>query len=338
MGDPRIAIIGGGIRGRIFAETTHHHTNAELVAICEPNPDRASQLGGELAVPTFESIDLLLDSGADLDAVVVATPDFAHEGPAVAALEAGLDLLIEKPLATTSEEAQRIIAAAERGGGRIVIGFENRWNPLFRAVREQLQQNGDALVSQRALLQDTIHVPTEMLGWAARSSPAWFLMPHSLDMATWLSGAEPVEVYARGVKRVLPSLGVDTWDRVSASFAMSDGSILDLDSGWVQPLGKPSVFEFRFEVETAHEAFVLDIDATGARRATAERTTTVGSPSHDHRGRPVGVAADMMRDFLDAIGGTDLDLPDAAHGLLITRAVEAVHRSLETGAVQTITS
>src|SRR5699024_7902083 len=91
MGDPRIAIIGGGIRGRIFAETTHHHTNAELVAICEPNPDRASQLGGELAVPTFESIDLLLDSGADLDAVVVATPDFAHEGPAVAALKAGLD-------------------------------------------------------------------------------------------------------------------------------------------------------------------------------------------------------------------------------------------------------
>src|SRR5699024_6886377 len=329
MGNPRIAIIGGGIRGRIFAETTHHHTNAELVAICEPNPDRASQLGGELAVPTFESIDLLLDSGADLDAVVVATPDFAHEGPAVAALQAGLDLLIEKPLATTSEEAQRFIAAAERGGGRIVIGFENRWNPLFRAVREQLQQNGDALVSQRALLQDTIHVPTEMLGWAARSSPAWFLMPHSLDMATWLSGAEPVDVYARGVKRVLPSLGVDTWDRVSASFAMSDGSILDLDSGWVQPLGKPSVFEFRFEVETAHEAFVLDIDATGARRATAERTTTVGSPSHDHRGRPAGVAADMMRDFLDAIGGTDLDLPDAAHGLLITRAVEAVQRSLE---------
>lgn len=337
MGNARIAIIGGGIRGRIFAETTHHHPGAELVAICEPDQARAAQLGGELGVPTYPSIDALLGSRAELDGVVVATPDFAHEQPAVTALEAGVDLLVEKPLATTSEEAQRIIAAAESGGGRIVVGFENRWNPLFRAVREQLQDVG-APVSQRALLQDTIHVPTEMLGWASRSSPAWFLMPHSLDMATWLSGAVPVEVFARGVRRVLPALGVDTWDRVSASFAMSDGSILDLDSGWVQPLGKPSVFEFRFEVETSKEAYVVDVDATGARRTTAERTTTVGAPSHDHRGRPVGVAADMMRDFLDAVGGADLDLPGAAHGLLITRAIEAVHRSLETGAVQPITS
>ncbi|SLM96660.1 Oxidoreductase [Brachybacterium faecium] len=338
MGTPRIAIIGGGIRGRIFAETTHHHHAAELVAICEPNAARADQLGAELGVPTHASIEALLESGTLLDAVVVATPDFAHEQPAVAALEAGLDLLVEKPLATTSQEALRIMEAAERGGGRIVVGFENRWNPIFNAVRHQLRADGNTVVSQRALLQDTIFVPTQMLGWAGLSSPAWFLMPHSLDMATWLSGAIPLEVFARGVKRVLPALGVDTYDRISASFAMSDGSILDLDSGWVQPQGKPSVFEFRFEVETDADSYTIDIDNTGAQRSTAQRTMSVGALGHDHRGRPQGVAADMMRDFLDLLGGAQLDLPGADHGLLITRAVEAVHRSLETGAVQQITS
>lgn len=338
MRNSRIAIVGAGIRGRIFAETTRDHPGAELVAICEPNAARATQLGSELGTATFASIDDLLESGGRVDAVVVATPDFAHEQPAVTALEAGLDLLVEKPLATTSEEAQRIIAAAERGGGRIVVGFENRLNPLFNAVRQQMQNSDRLLVSQRALLQDTVFVPTKMLSWAGLSSPAWFLMPHSLDLATWFSGATPVEVFARGVKRVLPALGVDTYDRISASFAMSDGSILDLDSGWVQPLGKPSVFEFRFEIETEAEAYVVDIDATGARRSTAEATSTIGPLSHDHRGRPQGVAADMMRDFLDLVGGAELDLPGAAHGLLITRAIEAVHRSLETGAVQKITS
>ena len=79
MGTPRIAIIGGGIRGRIFAETTHHHHAAELVAICEPNEARAAQLGSDLDVAAYPSIDALLDSGTTLDAVVVATPDFAHE-------------------------------------------------------------------------------------------------------------------------------------------------------------------------------------------------------------------------------------------------------------------
>lgn len=296
------------------------------------------QLASGLGVAAHPSIDALLDSGTTLDAVVVATPDFAHEEPAVKALEAGLDLLVEKPLATTSEEALRIIAASGRGGGRIVVGFENRWNPLFNAVRHQLVADGNSIVSQRALLQDTVFVPTQMLGWAGLSSPAWFLMPHSLDMATWLSGATPVEVFARGVKRVLPSLGVETYDRISASFAMSDGSILDLDSGWVQPPGKPSVFEFRFEIETDADSYTIDIDNTGVQRSTAQRTSTIGALSHDHRGRPQGVAADMMRDFIDLLGGAELDLPGAAHGLLITRAIEAVHRSVETGAVQKITS
>lgn len=338
MGNSRIAIVGGGIRGRIFAETARAHPGADLVAICEPSTARAAQLGSDLNTPTFASIEALLESGTQVDAVVVATPDFAHATPAVTALEAGLDLFVEKPLATTSEEAQRIIAASERGGGRIVVGFENRWNPLFLSVRQQMRDSDHPLVSQRALLQDTVFVPTKMLGWAGLSSPAWFLMPHSLDLATWFSGAVPVEVFARGVKRMLPALGVDTYDRISASFAMSDGSILDLDSGWVQPLGKPSVFEFRFEIETEGEAYVVDIDATGARRSTAESTTALGPLGHDHRGRPQGVAADMMRDFLDLVGGADLDLPDASHGLLITRAIESVHRSLETGDVQTITS
>lgn len=337
MGTPRIAIIGGGLRGRIFAETTRHHPDAELVAICEPNPTRAAQLATDLNVATAASIDELLERGTELDAVVVATPDFAHEQPAVAALEAGLDLLVEKPLATTSEEAQRIIAAAERGGGRIVVGFENRWNPMFQAVRHQVREGDHALLSQRALLQDTLFVPTQMLSWAALSSPAWFLMPHSLDMATWLSGAEPVEVFARGVKRLLLSRGVNTYDRISASFAMSDGSILDLDSGWAQPLGRPSVFEFRFEVETEGDSFTVDIDDTGVRHSTAERTSTLGALPHDHRGRPQGPPAAMMRDFLDLVAGADLDLPCTDQGLLITRAIEAVHRSLETGAPEQIT-
>jgi hypothetical protein len=55
---------------------------------------------------------------------------------------------------------------------------------------------------------------------------------------------------------------------------------------------------------------------------------------HERRGRIAGVPIDMVTDFLDLASGADLDLPDAAHGLIITAAVEAVHRSLETGDVQ----
>lgn len=338
MENPQIAIVGGGIRGRIFAETTHDHPQASLVALCEPGPERAEQLANDFGVAVHPSLEKLLESGTHVDAVVVATPDFAHTQPTLTALDAGLDVLVEKPLAMSVREAQQIVDASERNSARVVVGFENRWNPLFAAVRHQMKQDSHALVSQRALLQDTVFVPTEMLSWAARSSPAWFLMPHSLDMAMLLSDARPTEVFARGVKRVLPELGIDTYDRISASFSMSDGSILDLDSGWVQPLGKPSVFEFRFEVETSQTSYTLDIDQSGARRSTGNTTTQIGALGHDHRGRPQGPPVAMMRDFLDLLSGTDLDLPSAAQGLLVTRAIEAVHRSLETGAPELISS
>ncbi|PWH07388.1 hypothetical protein DEO23_01730 [Brachybacterium endophyticum] len=334
----RVVIVGGGIRGRIFARTTQDHAGAEIAAICEPNPQRALELAAEFGAPVVDGIDDAIARGIEADAAVIATPDVAHRAPALAAIAAGWDILVEKPLAATSEDASMILEVARANGRRVVVGFENRWNPLFASVRSQLQNDGHRVISQRALLQDTVFVPTEMLRWAASSSPAWFLMPHSLDMAVWLSGARPIEVFARGVKRLLPSLGIDTYDRVSASFAMSDGSILDLDSGWVQPLGKPSVFEFRFEIETEGDAYVLDIDDTGARRTSAQSTRAFAPSDTDHRGRPQGAPVEMMRDFLDAEAGEDLDLPDGEQGVLITRAIEAVHRSLATGTVEPIPS
>lgn len=330
------AVVGGGIRGRIYARTIQQHPGAHLVGICETNPSRAAGLEAEFGVPARETLEDLLAIENGADAAVVATPDFAHRKPVVEALQAGLDVLVEKPLALTLEDAEAIREEVAANGRRLVVGFENRWNPLFVGVRRELRESGARLISQRSLLQDTTFVPTQMLGWAALSSPAWFLMPHSLDIAMWLSDAEPVEAYARGVKRFLPSLGVDTYDRISASFALSDGSILDLDSGWVQPAGKPSVFEFRHEIEAEGAAYALQIDDTGAHRYTADGTFAFAAPDLDHRGRTHGPPAEMMRDFIDAVCGEDLDLPDIEQGLKVTRALVAVHRALETNEPQKI--
>lgn len=326
----RIAVIGGGIRGRVFADVVRRHPGAELAGMCDLDQGRRDSLAREFDVPGARTLEELMHI-APVDATIVATPDFAHREPVLAALDAGLDVLVEKPLATRDRDAEEIARLARESGRRLMVGFENRWNPLVAAVRSEVRDAGAKLVSQRALLQDTIFVPREMLSWADGSSPGWFLMPHSLDLAMWISGACPTEVFARGVRSVLASSGTKTWDRISASFAMSDGSILDLDSGWVQPLGKPNVFEFRFEIETAQGAWVLDIDDTGARRFDAERMDTVAAPPVDHRGRPRGPQADMTVDFIDALLGEDLALPGPDEGLVVTRAISAVHESLETG-------
>ncbi|RCK69351.1 gfo/Idh/MocA family oxidoreductase [Desertihabitans brevis] len=333
QGRVRVAVVGAGIRGSMFARALQQNPDAELVAVCEPVERTRAAAAAALGVPVCADVEELLTRFADeLTAVVVATPDFAHRDVAVRCAEAGLHLLVEKPLATTVEDAEAITLASERAGVHAVVGFENRWNERFAEVRAQLAGGGQGrVVHQVANLNDTVFVPTQMLSWAGASSPAWFLMPHTLDLTMWLSDAVPVDVFARGVKRVLPGRGVPTWDVVTASFAMSDGSVVVLNSSWVLPTSMPSVFDFRYEVHTDTTSYTVDISPSGVTRYDAERASWLQFGVHERAGRLRGVPIDMVDDFVALLGGADLDLPGARHGLLVTRSIVAVHESLETG-------
>lgn len=334
---PQVAVVGGGIRGSMFARAVRQHPTARLVALCDPSPAVRERNAAALEVPVHADLEEMLDAHPELTAAVIATPDFAHREPAVQCAERGLDLLVEKPLATTSEDAEAILAASSASGSRVVVGFENRWNPKFVAVRELLGAGtAGSVVTQVANLNDTRWVPTQMLSWAARSSPAWFLMPHTLDLTMWLTGTEPVEVFARGTRRILAARGVDTWDSVTASFAMSDGSTVVLNSQWVLPESAPSVFDFRYEVHTETSTFHFDISHDGVTRYDSDGVSWPQFGVHERRGRLFGIPVDMADDFLAAISGEELDLPDAAYGCRITAAIEAVHTSLDTGLPQAL--
>jgi predicted dehydrogenase len=335
---PVIGIVGGGIRGSMFAAAVKQNPQADLAAVCEPNAERREQVGQDLGVPTYGDLEAMLTGESALTALIIATPDFAHREPALLGIRHGLHLMIEKPLATTSEDAAAIVEAAEAAGTRIMVGFENRWNPKFAEIRRQLAVRGDRMVNQVINLNDTVFVPTGMLGWAAQSSPGWFLMPHTLDLAVWLSGAVPVEVFARGRRGLLSGRGVDTWDAITASFAMSDGSLLVLNSQWVLPESSPSVFDFRYELHTESVSYHVNIAHDGVTRYDEAGVSWPQFGVHsDHRGLH-GIPIAMADDFIAALNGTDLALPDGRQGALITRAIEAVHASLSSGAAVEIGS
>lgn len=334
---PRVGLVGGGIRGSMFASTVQQYPDAELVALCDPSPAVRERNAAALAIPVYPDTAAMLQAHPELTAAIIATPDFAHREPAVLCLERGLDILVEKPLATTSEDARAILRASEASGSRVVVGFENRWNQKFIEARKLLAEDAHgAMVIQVANLNDTRWVPTQMLSWAARSSPAWFLMPHTLDLTMWLSGTTPTEVFARGTKIVLPSVGVETWDSVTASFSMSDGSVAVLNSTWVLPETAPSVFDFRYEVHTSSSSFYFDISNDGVTHYGADGVTWPGFGVYERHGRLQGIPIDMATDFLAVLNGEKYDLPDAAYGCLVTNAIEAVHRSLESGLPQVI--
>jgi len=330
----RVGVVGGGIRGSMFARAISENPRAHLVAICDQSSRVLQGAATSFDVPTYGSVEAMVGAHPELTAAIVATPDFAHRDAAVVCATHGLDLMIEKPLATTTADAEAIIATANKSGSRIMVGFENRWNPRFSTVRNLLRTvDGGRLITQQVSLNDTIFVPTKMLSWAEKSSPAWFLMPHTLDLAIWLSGTQPVSVYARGHRGVLAGLGINTWDSVSATFTMNDGSYVVLNSSWILPETAPAVYDFRYEIQTDSTVFHIDGANHGITQYGAAGVRWPQCAVFERSGRITGIPIDMVNDFVGFVREGDTDVPTHEDGLLVTQAIEAVHESLAEGSI-----
>ena len=111
-----------------------------LAAAVDPHPDRASETAASYGIPVFSSVEELLSTRLRLDAVSVAVPTIQHHPVAVQLLDAGLDLLVEKPLAANLEEADDLIQRAEQAGRILQVGHLERFNPAVVAVQPRLKR------------------------------------------------------------------------------------------------------------------------------------------------------------------------------------------------------
>jgi len=136
LGDPvRVGVIGTGaisqvVHVPIFAE----REDVDLLAVADADLHKAEALSRRFDVPQVMSAEALIGND-DIEAVVICTPNHLHEEMAVAALEAGKHVFVERPLATTSEGARRVIDVAERSGRVLVVGMPHRFRPGVAALR-----------------------------------------------------------------------------------------------------------------------------------------------------------------------------------------------------------
>lgn len=140
----RVAVAGTGAFGhnhlRVYRELESAGAGVLLAAAVEPHSGRAAETAARYGVPVFCSVDELLAADLKLDAVSVAVPTVHHHSVAVQLLEAGLDLLVEKPLAATLEEADDILKHAEAGRRIVQVGHLERFNPAVLAVQPRLKR------------------------------------------------------------------------------------------------------------------------------------------------------------------------------------------------------
>jgi predicted dehydrogenase len=325
-----VGIVGAGLRGKLFADALRDQPGVQVAGFAEPSAAVAESARAATNLPVWPSHTALLEE-LDPDAVIVATPDFAHREVAVDVAVAGKHLLIEKPLATTLADARAIADAVRQGGGRCLIGFENRWNPHAVTAKRAIDEGAlGSHITTSATLSNSYYVPTQMLAWGAKSSPAWFLMPHTLDLLLWLTGRMPSVVSAVASRGVLAARGVDTWDVVHALITLDDGSTANLSSSWVLPDAGEGIVDFHFSLIGTHGSVGIDMSHQGLTLVSDKYRSAW--PLDGRIGRaPVGMAAWMAQDFAAGLlDGTDVG-PGVDHGLLITEIICAVERSMVDG-------
>ncbi|HUK18041.1 MAG TPA: Gfo/Idh/MocA family oxidoreductase [Bryobacteraceae bacterium] len=187
MNRTRMAVVGCGQFGRNHCRVVHESERAELAAVVDADGARAAEMASFYVTQALAAAS---DLAGRVDAAVVAVPTTGHEEVACALMAAGIDVLVEKPIASGLEEASRMVECAGRFGRVLQVGHLERFNP---AVVE---------LERRATLPlfFEIHRMNQFSPRSLDVDVVLDLMIHDVDIVLGLAGAEPVEIRAAGIK------------------------------------------------------------------------------------------------------------------------------------------
>lgn len=198
----RIGVLGFGLRSGLAAVAHRPDQGSRIVAVCDPRPERrerAREIYGD-ALVTADLAELL---AAELDAVFVLSPDYLHEEHAVAVLEAGIAVYLEKPMAVTTAGADRILATAERTGSKLYVGHNMRHMPVVQAMRRLILDGAIGEVKAIWCRHFVGHGGDFYFkDWHAERAKSTGLLlqkgAHDIDVIHWLGGGYTRRVSAMG--------------------------------------------------------------------------------------------------------------------------------------------
>lgn len=261
MREIRLGVIGSGFMGRTNAETISRYLEgARLVSIA--GGSRASGLAKDYGVAHDNSVEALL-ARTDIDAVFISTPHAQHAEQALMAFRSGKHVLLDKPMAVSVAECDRIVSGAAEAGVNVMIMFGQRFRKVNLKAYQLIQEGAIGRVTQ-------IHSYALNSGGLA-SLPPWQSAPenlgtlfghgiHNLDQVRWLTREEVVSVSAQ-VQREAPS---NNEVASMVVLGLSGGAMATVWVSWTVPL--PGFPHSAFSARVVGERGILDLDAYGVLR------------------------------------------------------------------------
>lgn len=240
-----VGIIGCGLMGALHARTLHAMPGVRVAAVQNRTRTKAELLAAEVGATVYDSYEELLEQ--DLDAVWVATPDHLHVDAAIAVLEAGKHLFLEKVLATSVADGRKIaMAGSARPELKAMVGYPLRFDPVYRAMKDVLAESAAGKPIQSWSMRTHYLDPNQRVYDKYRDhmyeTPSWYFDDHEAkgpifshgshdyDILMWMCG-EVESVFAYGGTYLLPPGSVA--DAFTVSLRFANGGIGQVSTPWV---------------------------------------------------------------------------------------------------------
>ena len=345
----RVLVVGCGHMGTSHARAYYQLDGFEIAGVVSRGPESRGRLSDELGgLPQFADYEKALAETRP-DAVCISTYPDTHAAFAIKALEAGAHVFVEKPLAETVENAERVVQKANEYGKKVVVGYILRHHPGWARFTEIAQTLGTPLVMRMNLNQQSSGEQWDVHKSLMDSmSPIVDCGVHYVDIMCQLTGAQPVQVHAVGA-RLTDEVAPDMYNYGQLQVVFGDGSVGWYEAGWgpmmsetayfvkdvVGPKGSVSLVADRSDsadIEGHTKADVLrlhhaELDGEGTFAREDELIRTEDEPDHD------GLCEREQRYFLKAIQ-EDLDLTQHLEDVVNSlRVVLASDESVRTGQV-----
>ena len=332
----RIAVVGAGYWGPNLVRNFRNSPDWDLVAVCDLDPARAARVIGDRSTVEVETDVSRLVERDDLDAVAIATPARTHAALAIAALEAGKHVLVEKPLAATREDARRMVEVASAQGRALMLDHTFCYTPAVRHIRQMI---ADGVIGD-VLYVDSVRINLGLV--QPDVNVFWDLAPHDLSILDFIlpSGLAVGPVTATGADPL------DTGRACigHASLPLPGGGIANISVNWLSPTKIRS-----FVVGGRNRTLVWDDLNPMQRVALYDRGVDVATRPDDlaerkqvnvsYRMGDIHVPALreaealglMVAEFAAAIREGRPPLTDGHSGMRVLSVLQAIDESLATG-------
>ncbi len=322
----RSAVVGAGRWGLNHVRAFSRAKEGVLVAVCDPL-EAARLRARELAPDArLEASFQAVLAAPDVDAIVLATPAKHHAEMACAALQAGKHVLVEKPLAMRTADAEAVVAAAARAGRTLMVGHLMLYHPAVERMRE-------AIAADEIGRTHYVYSLRVNLGTLRQDEDAlWSLAPHDISIILHLLGEPPASVSARGGSYLQPGVA----DVVFLNLRFPSGVLAQIQVSWLNPrkerrvvvVGSKKMLEF--DDTSAHKLTIHD-KGYDREPAFVEYAEYLSIRNGEVQIAPLTMAEPLEREcrhFLECCASGRTPITDGRSALEVVRVLEAAQRSL----------